>query len=130
MLDLSNFTFNGGSIIPDRDGLYQVKLSGSDIGYAGNQANKVRTISNYPNPFNPDTNISFTLSEKAEANIQIYNLKGQIVREMGVKPYKSGVNTINWDGRDNSYNPVSSGIYFIRIKTGTESQTHKMLMMK
>jgi hypothetical protein len=49
---------------------------------------------------------------------------------MGVKPYKSGVNTINCDGRDNSYNPVSSGIYFIRINTGTESHTQKMLMMK
>lgn len=130
MLDLNDFTFKGGYIIPEQDGLYQVKLSGSDIGYAGNQVNKVRAITNYPNPFNPDTNISFTLSEKAEANIQIYNLKGQIVREMGVIPYKSGVNTINWDGRDNSHNPVSSGIYFIRINTGTESHTHKMLMMK
>ncbi|MCB5272232.1 MAG: T9SS type A sorting domain-containing protein [Candidatus Cloacimonetes bacterium] len=37
---------------------------------------------------------------------------------------------MNWDGKDDSYNPVSSGIYFIRIKTENESHTHKMLMMK
>jgi hypothetical protein len=53
-----------------------------------------------------------------------------IVCEMGVKPYKPCVNTISWDCKDNSFNPVSSGIYFIRINTGTESHTHKMLMMK
>lgn len=130
MLDLNDFAFNEAHIVPEKDGLYQVKLNGNGSGQGTNAASLVRTISNYPNPFNPDTNISFTLSEKAEANIQIYNLKGQIVREMGVKPYKSGVNTINWDGRDNSHNPVSSGIYFIRINTGSESHSHKMLMMK
>lgn len=130
VLDLDDFAFNDGQIIAEKDGLYQVKLGTGDSGYANNPNNKVKAISNYPNPFNPDTNISFTLSVNAEANIRIYNLKGQIVREMGVKPYKSGVNTINWDGRDNSHNPVSSGIYFIRINTGNESHTHKMLMMK
>ncbi|MFA6726242.1 MAG: class II glutamine amidotransferase [Syntrophomonadaceae bacterium] len=130
LLDLNDFTFDFTHIIPEKDGLYQVKLNenGSDMGtYA---TSMVRAISNYPNPFNPDTNIYFTLKDKAEANILIYNIKGQLVREMGFKPYKAGINTIKWDGRDNANSPVSSGIYFIRINTGTESHTHKMLMIK
>ncbi len=132
-----------GYTIPPYDafGFNRVYGSGIDIGcfesqgYTGVEDDELTAIdrlqlSNYPNPFNSDTNISFTLSEKAEADIRIYNLKGQIVRDMGTKPFKSGVNAINWDGRDNSQNPVSSGIYFIRINTGDKSQTHKMLMMK
>lgn len=130
MLDLRDFSYSESNIVPEQDGLYQVRLSGNGYGYANNAVSKIRAILNYPNPFNPDTNISFTLSDKAEANILIYNIKGQIVRDMGVKPFKSGVNNIHWNGMDNSDNPVSSGIYFIVINTESESHTHKMLMLK
>ncbi|MCB5251380.1 MAG: class II glutamine amidotransferase [Candidatus Cloacimonetes bacterium] len=130
MLDLNNFAFNDGQIIAEKDGLYQVKLNGNGSGDSDRAVGIIRAISNYPNPFNPNTNISFTLTAKAEANILIYNIKGQIVREMGRKPYNAGINTIKWDGRDSANNPVSSGIYFIRINTESESHTHKMLMLK
>lgn len=130
MLDLNDFAFHEAHIVPEKDGLYQVKLSANDSGFGINATSIVKAISNYPNPFNPDTNISFTLMDKAEANILVYNIKGQIVREIGFKPYKAGINTLKWDGRDNANSPVSSGIYFVRINTGAESHTHKILMMK
>jgi predicted glutamine amidotransferase len=130
LLDLNNLAFSDGQIIAEKDGLYQVKLNGNGSGDSDSAVSIIRTMSNYPNPFNPNTNISFTLTAKAEANVLIYNIKGQIVREMGRKPYNVGINTIKWDGRDSANNPVSSGIYFIRINTESESHTHKMLMLK
>ena len=130
VLDLNNFTFNDGQIIAEKDGLYQVKLNGNGSGDSDSAVSIIRTMSNYPNPFNPNTNISFTLTAKAEANILIYNIKSQVVREIGMKPYKAGINTIKWDGRDNANRPVSSGIYFIRINTESDSYTHKMLLLK
>jgi hypothetical protein len=130
VFDLNVLASNLDQIIPEKDGLYQVKLIGNGSEDNSSAVKIVKAVSNYPNPFNPDTNISFTLLDKADVNILIYNIKGQIVREMGIKPYKTGINSIQWDGRDNVNILVSSGIYFIRINTGTESHTHKILMMK
>ncbi len=130
MLDLNDFAFSQSHIVPKKDALYPIKLSGHVAGSGNCSARLVGTISNYPNPFNPDTNISFNLLDKAELNILVYNIKGQLVREMGLKQFQAGINTITWDGRDNASRPVSSGIYFIRINTGNESHTHKILMMK
>jgi len=127
---MNDLTYNEYHIVPKKDGVYQVKLNGNGSGQGANAASIVRAISNYSNPFNPETSISFTLMDKAEANILVYNIKGQIVRDMGFKPYKAGINTVMWDGRDNANSPVSSGIYFVRINIGVESHTHKTLLMK
>lgn len=83
-----------------------------------------------PNPFNPSTSISFVLSKEAEATVQIYNIKGQKVFDFGAKHYPAGKTTLDWNGRDKSNGPVSSGIYFVRIKTNDDSHIHKMIMMK
>ncbi|HOQ83448.1 MAG TPA: class II glutamine amidotransferase [Candidatus Syntrophosphaera thermopropionivorans] len=130
MLDLNDFTFNGGYIIPEQDGLYQVKLNGSDTAYADNQLNKVRAISNYPNPFNPSTTIAFSIPETGRVRVSVYNVKGEKIKDLLNTEMTRGNHRLVWDGRDNCSNPVSSGIYFVRINTGTESHTHKMLLMK
>ena len=130
VFDLNVLASKLDQIIPEKDGLYRVKLNGNASEDNLAVGKMVKAVSNHPNPFNPITNISFTLLDKADVNILIYNIKGQIVREMGIKPYKAGINSIQWDGRDNTNSPVSSGIYFIRINTGSESHTHKALMMK
>jgi hypothetical protein len=83
----------------------------------------------YPNPFNPSTNLSFTLPEAASYSMRIYNVAGQLVRSyegMG----SQGLNVITWDGRDNSGSEVSSGIYFYQLTAAGNSATEKMVMMK
>jgi len=83
----------------------------------------------YPNPFNPSTNLSFTLPVATAYRMSIYNVAGQLVRSydgMG----NVGLNVITWDGKDNSGSEVSSGVYFYKLIAGTFTATNKMVMMK
>ncbi|MCD4797314.1 MAG: T9SS type A sorting domain-containing protein, partial [Candidatus Cloacimonetes bacterium] len=97
-------------------------------------------IGNYPNPFNPagagrspETTISFSLTaEDAEnAEIEIYNIKGQKVKTLSTSS-SSGLETrsVVWDGTDENNQPVSSGIYFYRLVTDRYSETKKMLLLR
>ena len=70
---------------------------------------------NYPNPFNPETTIEYSLPKTGQVNLAIYNIKGELVKELvnGVQP--SGKNSVVWKGTDRNEHAVSSGIYFCRI---------------
>lgn len=85
---------------------------------------------NYPNPFNPTTKISYSLKEGSQVNIQIFNIKGQLVKQLvnGLMP--AGNHTITWNGNDENQNQVSSGVYFYRMQSKEYSGTRKMLLMK
>lgn len=85
---------------------------------------------NYPNPFNPETAIRFTLSEPANVEIDIFNIRGQLVRKLLDEQIDKGKHQIIWDGRDDSRRRVSSGIYFYRMKAGDYLSTNKMIMMQ
>ncbi|MDD3236271.1 MAG: T9SS type A sorting domain-containing protein [Candidatus Cloacimonetes bacterium] len=88
------------------------------------------TAINYPNPFNPETTISFFLPQAGETELSIYNLKGQKVRNLLSSPLPTGTHRANWNGMDDSNKPVSSGIYFYRINANQHSYTGKMIMAK
>jgi len=85
---------------------------------------------NYPNPFNPSTEISFNLDETADINLSIFNMLGQKVRTLtnGTKP--AGVHTLEWDGRDEMGQRVSTGIYLYTLSNGSKTITKKMALMK
>jgi hypothetical protein len=87
-------------------------------------------IGNYPNPFNPETTISFSLDKAAPAMVTIYNQKGQIVKNYDMPIADKGVNTLAWNGKDDSGQSVSSGVYYFRLKSGSYSSTKKMVLMK
>ena len=90
-------------------------------------------VGNYPNPFNPTTTISYSLTtEDAEnAEIVIYNVKGQQIRAFPIYPSThSPFNSIVWNGKDNSGQSVSSGIYFYEMKTEDFSEIKKMIIIK
>ncbi|MFC1898678.1 T9SS type A sorting domain-containing protein [Candidatus Cloacimonadota bacterium] len=86
---------------------------------------------NYPNPFNPSTTISFQLNNEiiGTPELMIYNMKGQKIASLPV--FLSGVEGLAmWDGKDENNHPVSSGIYFYKMKAGKFVQTKKMILMK
>jgi len=87
---------------------------------------------NYPNPFNPATAIEFYNPEPrpSEVTLDIYNILGQKVRILFDGLAAPGRNRVEWDGCDESHNPVASGIYFYRLKTEITSLTRKMLLLK
>lgn len=88
------------------------------------------TASNYPNPFNPETTISFDMPKAGKANISIFNLKGQLVKTILNDEVAIGNHNIVWEGRDSQNRAVASGIYFFRVKTDTQTTQKKMILMK
>jgi hypothetical protein len=89
-------------------------------------------IENYPNPFNPETTINYSLPEDVtNPVIEIFNIKGARVRELKIENVKCKMNSIIWDGRDNYRNQVSSGIYIYRlVDDGRILTSEKMILMK
>jgi hypothetical protein len=86
--------------------------------------------SNFPNPFNPTTTISFSISSEANVNLSIYNVKGQKVTTL-VDEFKSaGYHTVQWNGKDNTGRDVASGIYFSKMRSGKHAVTKKMILLK
>ena len=92
-------------------------------------------LSNYPNPFNPETWIPYRLAEEAFVTLTIYDLNGQIVRTIDVghqtaAVYENRSKAIYWDGRNNVGEPVASGAYFYHLSAGDYSATRKMIILK
>ncbi|HOH47449.1 MAG TPA: FlgD immunoglobulin-like domain containing protein, partial [Candidatus Cloacimonadota bacterium] len=95
-------------------------------------ANPVITklVGNYPNPFNPETSIRFSLKEAGNVSLRIYNLRGQLVRTLVNGSYQSGNHTVVWNGRDNNGNSVSSGVYMYRMESPGYNKTMRMMLVK
>jgi len=94
----------------------------------------VNEFTNYPNPFNPTTTISFSLTTEVteSTEIEIYNGKGQMIKSFPIisSPH-SLITSVTWNGSDQNNNPVSSGIYFAILKSGDQQiASHKMILMK
>ncbi len=84
----------------------------------------------FPNPFNPQTSIRYTLGVNTHVKIEIYNAKGQLVRKLMDRDQTQGQYNISWTGYDQEYYQVTSGVYFCRIECGKETQTRKLLLLK
>ena len=96
---------------------------------------ETRLLSNYPNPFNPETWIPYQLSEPAEVTLRIYSVNGILVRTLalGHTPagiYQSRSRAAYWDGRNDVGESVASGLYFYTLTAGDFTATRKMLIRK
>ena len=96
---------------------------------------RTAVLQNYPNPFNPETWIPYHLASDAEVSMKIYNLSGRLIRnlEIGMKPagyHLSQNKAAYWNGRNESGEFVSSGIYFYTIQAGNFAATRKMVILK
>ena len=85
---------------------------------------------NYPNPFNPETTISFNLAEKSNVIIEVYNLKGQKIKTLLNDFFDMGSHVITWNGKDNNNQSVGSGIYFYKMTTEEYIATKRMILLK
>ncbi len=85
---------------------------------------------NYPNPFNPTTTISFSIPEKNNVKLSIFNIKGQIVKTVINESFESGNHSVIWHGNDESGKPVGSGVYLYQIKTSSKIITKRMMLLK
>lgn len=90
---------------------------------------------NFPNPFNPETWIPYALAHDASVNIRIYDIQGQLVRQMGMGQQPAGSYLTReaaayWDGKDQLGEAVSSGVYFYTLKADTFQATRRMVILK
>lgn len=85
---------------------------------------------NYPNPFNPETSIAFSLAEAGNVEINIYNARGQFVKTVQQGFMEAGNHQAIWNGQDVDGNNVASGIYFYRMKSDDNEEMRKMVLMK
>ena len=88
-------------------------------------------LSNYPNPFNPNTNISFQLSKKCKVSLSIYNIKGQLVSKLtDNETFQKGRHFIMWNGKNNQGKEVSTNVYLYTLWVGDKSISKKMLLVR
>ncbi len=85
---------------------------------------------NYPNPFNPDTRIDFSLERRAHVDISIYNVLGQQLINLMSTTLAAGPHSVHWNGTDQSGREMPSGIYFYRLRTETQTEIRKMMLLK
>lgn len=91
----------------------------------------ISNISVFPNPFNPNTNINFSIKgADAKVNATIYNIKGESIFTLTNKTYPIGDYSLRWDGNDINGCPAASGIYFLRLKVNKQTHMQKLILLK
>ncbi len=85
---------------------------------------------NFPNPFNPETTIEFSILNKGNVELGVYNIRGQKVKTLVNESFTAGTHKVVWDGKDERNEGVSSGIYFYRLNAGGKELTRKMVLIK
>ncbi len=86
---------------------------------------------NHPNPFNPMTDISFTLPREEEVSLRIFDLSGRLVRTLVQQDrLAAGLHRITWNGRNDRDRLVPSGVYFYRLDFGDQVQTKRMMLVR
>jgi len=99
------------------------------------QPSEFKLLGNYPNPFNPSTNIKFAIPDQSEVELIIYDIMGNSIKYLFHSNLNSGYHEVSWDGTNNHGQIVSSGIYFYKIlvRSGNNSvitKTSKLLLIK
>jgi len=89
-----------------------------------------RLFPNFPNPFNPATTIHFVLPEMQKVTVEIFDVQGRKVRLLWDGDLPAGEHRLLWNGRTDSGLPLSSGLYWCRVRTGDEQHLHKMVLLK
>jgi hypothetical protein len=118
----------GSGVIPLTIG--QIAYSSPKHAGGGDMPAAIRNVSNYPNPFNPMTNITYELDREAPVTLAIYNVLGQKVRDLVRGEIQKGLNEVTWDGHDNGGRGLGSGIYFCRLMAGREVITHRIVLIR
>jgi hypothetical protein len=116
MMSVQNFQFSSSPLTADED-IDQIPTS-------------LALEQNFPNPFNPVTNLRYTVSEQELVYISVYNMRGNLVKNLVNTSQSPGIKTVRWDATDSQGNTVSAGVYLYKIQAGNFSQTKKMILLK
>jgi M6 family metalloprotease-like protein len=85
---------------------------------------------NYPNPFNPSTTIPFDIKRRAHVTLTVYNIRGQAVKTLVDDTMEARSYSVQWDGRNDAGQVVSSGVYFYKLTAGDFQDVRKLVLTK
>jgi hypothetical protein len=103
---------------------------GDGVSAVGDTPAVLALDANYPNPFNPQTTIGYSLPRTQRVSLVIYDLKGQAVATLVDGTEVAGPHSVVWNGRDDRGRNLGSGVYFYRLITAEETRVRKMLLLK
>jgi len=125
------------------DGIKQLVITAQDkaghientVAFTLTVVSKSRLMANFPNPFNPETWIPYSLVDDADVTIRIYNAAGRLVKTLSLGHQAAGLYTSRtsaayWNGRNDAGERVSTGVYFYTISAGRFTATRRMLLVK
>jgi len=84
----------------------------------------------YPNPFNPETTLSFSLTTPAQVRATVYAVRGRRVCTLADEAMTAGEHSLHWQGRDDQGRAVASGVYLLRVQAGGRSSVFKAVLLK
>lgn len=119
-----NVTVIGNDVIP-----YEGTINMSGIGVTDLE-NDLTELNSYPNPFMLSTQINYTLLEENQTSLRIYNVNGQIIRNLQNNIQEAGKYSLQWDGLNESGNKLSNGIYYCQLVSGRHTSVIKLVMTK
>jgi hypothetical protein len=91
---------------------------------------RVIACRSYPNPFTGGTTLQYSLRHSGPVEVSVYDTKGRIVRELFDGEQERGLRTLSWDGMNDTGDFLPSGLYFMRVCTGTEVESRKVLLVR
>ncbi|MDZ4722624.1 MAG: FlgD immunoglobulin-like domain containing protein [candidate division Zixibacteria bacterium] len=138
---LIDFGGRGGSMIAAGSGrvavsdgrainIFLLNANGAQVPVEDSGESSPVLLQNFPNPFNPTTTISFSLSHTSAVRLFVLNILGQTVATLVDEQRPAGSNSATWDGRSDSGEHVASGLYFYRLTVGNLHESRKMLLIR
>lgn len=125
-LDPDNYDDAGNPQVLPTDDLHQCATTGADDPLPA----RLSLAQNHPNPFNPMTEIRFTVHRAGSGSLQVFNVKGERVRTLLQGRMEEGSHTVTWDGQDEVGRQAPTGVYFYRLELNGEVDVRKMMLVK
>lgn len=103
---------------------------GEELAPESTEVRETKLYRSYPNPSNPVTTISFSLKERSLVTLRIFSVNGHLVRTLVSEELGPDLHRVVWDGRDERWTRVSSGLYFYRLETPAFVDQKKLVILK
>ncbi len=120
-------TDQSGQVVP------QVEEYNTVTGVASSQPalpKQFELENNYPNPFNPSTQIAFKIAVTAKVSLDVYSILGEHIKTIVNKVFSPGEYTVTWNGNNDTGSSMASGVYIYRLTSGYFTESKKMLLLK
>ncbi|HKW13914.1 MAG TPA: T9SS type A sorting domain-containing protein, partial [Candidatus Krumholzibacteria bacterium] len=119
--------YRGQPVPSHLEGSYRVRTQPTGVENASPRTLHLRT---YPNPFNPQVQISFVNPSRGMVNATVHDVSGRRVATLAARVLEAGSHTLVWNGEDEKGSPSASGVYFLRLRAGAQSATTKLVLVR